>query len=218
VAGVRAGSVLVVDDHGAIAQAVAASLRVEGFDPVTVAPSTAAPDVLALVAELRPEVALLDLHLGNASGEDLVGPLIALGTPVVVLTGVEAEHRLGGCLRAGATAVLSKSVAFDELVKTVHAVVAGNPAMPLRRRAELVQASLDHGDAARRRSRTFDALSPKERAVLHHLAAGRSAAEIARSEGIRISTVRTHIRGVLAKLGVGSQQAAIALAHREGFE
>lgn len=60
-------------------------------------------------------------------------------------------------------------------------------------------------------------LTPKEAQILGEIMSGHAAKSIARSEGISESTVRTHIRSVLAKLGVRSQVAAVAAAREMGF-
>ncbi len=66
--------------------------------------------------------------------------------------------------------------------------------------------------ADRARRAPFDALTPRESDVLRGLIAGESAEEIARSQYVALSTVRSHVKSLLRKLGVNSQLAAVALA------
>lgn len=211
-------TVLLVDDHRAITEAVASALRSEGFE-ASVAPSVDAASVLEAAEQLRPGVALVDLFLGEGvDGADLVEPLRERGAAVVVLSGLAADDRRGVCLRRGAAAVLDKSLPFDELVAVIRAVAAGEPAMRPAERDRLLAAAAEADAVDLRRQDLFGELTARERTVLGHLAAGRSATDIAERDGVKLSTVRSQIQSILHKLDVPSQQAAIALAHRERFE
>ena len=112
--------VLVVEDHGLLAQSLRLALSAEGMT-VTVAPLAPA-DVLAAAESERPAVVLLDLDLGPVGGDGamLVEPLTQSGARVVVVSGVRDRLRLAGALESGAYGLLSKDVPLDELVEVVH--------------------------------------------------------------------------------------------------
>jgi two-component system nitrate/nitrite response regulator NarL len=214
-----ATSVLLVDDHAVIAAPLAMALGASGFRVVTADPGVTDDDGIVAAAEReRPDVVLLDVHLGGGRlGTALVGPLAALGATVVLFTATRDAALLGAGLRAGAAAVVDKATPFDRLVAALHDLAAGRPAMPPEERTGLL-AALDSREAEERaRLAPFEALTERERHVLGLLIEGRSPKQIARSEGVSISTVRGHIRGVLSKLDVSSQREALAMARAAGW-
>lgn len=210
--------VLIVEDHELLAGTMAMALRQQGLEVHSSAGPSAAV-VVEMARNLAPAVVLLDLDLGSpiGSGLDLIRPLTETGARVVMVTGVADRARLGACIEAGAVGVVSKATEFSVLIDTVQRAISGAPLM----RAEERQGLLDAARARRRadhdRLAPFDALSPKEQAVLVHLLAGESAETIAEKSYVSLATVRSHIRAILLKLGVNSQLAAVALARNAGW-
>ncbi|MDQ3148103.1 MAG: response regulator, partial [Actinomycetota bacterium] len=102
-------SVLIVDDHGLLADGLALALTAEGL-PAAVHVPTSSQGILEAVAGGRPEVVLLDLELGlgRGTGVELVFPLVTMGAKVLVLTGSTSRLAHAACLEAGAAAVVSK--------------------------------------------------------------------------------------------------------------
>ncbi len=99
---------------------------------------------------------------------------------------------------------------FESQVRAVDRVLgAAPPDVDLDVRIATVRRQVDEADRLRR-------LTRREQGVLEALEAGLSAAEIAAADVVALTTVRAHIRAILAKLGVQSQLAAVALAHRAG--
>jgi two-component system nitrate/nitrite response regulator NarL len=210
--------VLIVEDHELLAGTMAMALRQQGLEVHAAAgPSPAA--VVELAQKLVPVLILLDLDLGSTmgSGLDLIGPLIETGARVVMVTGVADRARLGACIEAGAVGVVSKAAEFSVLIDTVHRAIEGAPLMGEDERQALLEAARDQRRADHDRLKPFDALSPKEQAVLVHLLAGESAETIADKSYVSLATVRSHIRAILLKLGVNSQLAAVALARNAGW-
>ena len=162
---------------------------------------------------------LLDLELGPplGSGLDLIGPLVDAGAGVVMVTGITDRVRLGACVEAGATGVVSKATGFATLVETVRRVAGGSPLLSDDERRSLLDEL--HAAPAGRRERLapFRTLSPREQEVLGHLVAGESAETIADRTYVSLATVRSHIRSILLKLGVNSQLAAVALVRDTGW-
>lgn len=210
--------VMVVEDHGLLAQSLRLALRAEGMT-VSVPPLEPA-EILAMGEKERPHVVLLDLDLGPLGGDGsaLIEPLSLGGAKVLVVSGVTDRVRLGGCLESGAHAVLSKAVPLEDLVAAVRRSAAGDGVLPAGERDEML-ADLRRTRAARRKELApFETLTPRERSVLSAVMDGRTAAEIAKAAFVSEATVRTQIRGVLTKLGVTSQLAAVAMAQRVGWQ
>jgi DNA-binding NarL/FixJ family response regulator len=176
-------------------------------------------DVLAEAAEFGPDVVLLDLDLGRQVGDGvgLIRPLSALDARVIVVTAAGERHRLGLCLEQGAVGALPKRVPFEVLLDSVQAVARGDRMTTDADRqdllAELRQWRARQGELLA----PFERLTPRERQVLSCLMEGQSAEAIAAQWVVSETTVRTQIRGVLTKLGVSSQLAAVALARRAGW-
>jgi DNA-binding NarL/FixJ family response regulator len=210
-------TVLVVEDHALLAQSLVIALNAEGcrarvadlIDPAT---------LLRQVRSDRPGVVLLDLDLGAlGDGVRLVQPLTELGARVLVVSGTTDRLRLAETVEKGAVGFLSKTVPFEQLLSTVLDVVAQRPVLSTPRRYELI-AELRSARVARSKSLApFKLLTPRERTVLSALAQGDRADTIAATAFLSEATVRSQIRGVLAKLGVKSQLEAVALAWTVGW-
>ena len=167
---------------------------------------------------IRPSVVLLDLDLGeHGDGEVLVGPLTAKGVRVIAMSGTSDPVRIARALEAGAWAYCPKSGPFDALATKVRAALRGDAPLdgPLRQQ---LRADLKRIDSERSASqRRFERLTDREQATLQALCQGASVVAIARDWTVSEATVRSHVRGVLTKLGVPSQLAAVALAVRTGW-
>jgi DNA-binding NarL/FixJ family response regulator len=210
--------VLVVDDHALVAAGVVVALLDAGFTATACEPVSERA-VLDAAAALAAEVVLLDLMLDGSgvSALDLIRPLCGLGASVVAFTGTRDRLVLGAAVEAGVAGIVHKSEPFAQMLEGVRRVGQRESLLSDRRRHELA-------DEVRRYRRQrdgalapFAALTPREAAVLARLMAGESAEGIAAASFVALATVRTQIRAVLAKLGVNSQLAAVAAAHRAGW-
>lgn len=212
------GPVLIVEDHELLAQALQVALEAEGLR-VEVAPVADDPDVLAAARRVQPAVVLLDLDLGpgREAGEAFVPGLTGLGAAVVVVTGSRDDLRLGTSLELGACAVLPKSTPFPQLLEAVLAAAQSRPVMRDSDRQDLLARARRRRAEVRSRLAPFERLTGREAEVLALLMQGRNAEAIAAHFVVSEATVRTQIRGVLTKLGVGSQLAAVAEAFRVGW-
>jgi DNA-binding NarL/FixJ family response regulator len=211
-------AVLVVDDHALVAAGLVAALAGAGMTAAACEP-VSKRDVLAAAAALPADVVLLDLMLDGSgvSSLDLVGPLREQGARVVAFTGTGDRSVLGAAVEAGVVGILHKSEPFEALVDGVRRVARHETLLSDRRRHELtdeVRRIRRERDTARA---PFAALTPREAVVLARLMTGESAETIAEASYVGVATVRTQIRAVLTKLGVKSQLAAVAAAHRAGW-
>jgi len=212
------GTVLIVEDHELLAQSLGVALQAEGLE-VEVADLRGEGSVLEQARALAPHTVLLDLDLGShrEAGEALVPGLVGMGARVVVVSGSTEVLRLGTCLELGASAVLSKSRSFDDVLSAVRSAASGDEVMTYADRQDLLAAMRRSRAAQRARLEPFERLTPREGQVLGLLMQGQPAEAIAQRFVVSEATVRTQIRGVLTKLGVSSQLAAVAEAHRVGW-
>jgi DNA-binding NarL/FixJ family response regulator len=212
----RTGRVLLVEDYECVAYALAAVLSEHGL---TVERPTgfARTAVLAKAKEFRPDVVLLDFWLGKRDSLSLIEPLASLGCRVAMFTAMDNPVVLGECFDRGAVGNISKLQRIEDLVRAIDDAMAGRDLVSSDKRDEFIAQALANRELEGGRSDPFGDLTPREDEVLRLMISGHRAIDIARREFIAMSTVRTHIRGVLNKLGVGSQVEAVGLAHKHGW-
>ena len=209
--------ILIVDDHPLVATGLGLAMRSRGWD-VQVADGPTREAVLERARAFEPECVLLDLHLGElGNGRDLIGPLRETSRAVVMLTGETDRLLLAACLEAGADGWIGKAAFLDEVVAQTEDAVAGRPLVGLAKRQELLDDLRVHRAGLERSRSPFERLTRSEQRVLGALVDGLSADEIAQAHFVAVTTVRSQVRGILQKLGVRSQLAAVATANRAGW-
>ena len=213
-------SVVLVDDHVAIAQALASGLAHAGFEPVEHVPDDALdPDgVLAVARRIGAGVALVDIDLGRGrSGLPVISALAGAGVTVIALSAHEGSAPMSRAIEAGAAAFLNKAESFEVIVDHVTRASRGEALMTESRRIEAIGVARAARAAEDERLRAFASLTPREREVLAALMRGWSAQDVANEQSTSVRTVRKHIESVRVKLGVRSQLAAVALAQEVGW-
>lgn len=206
--------IVIVDDHPLLAAGLQAELERAGVVVDLLDVAVGAERLVDEVSSRRPDCAVVDLGLPfPGGGSALIGPLVDHGIRVVVLTGETEPQLLAQSSGAGAKAVLSKAEPLTDIVQTILQVAAGQEVRAAQRVEMAVE--LDRQRAERHeRHAPFAALSPREQQILAGLMDGRAPADLATENFVSVATVRTQIKSVLAKLGVGSQLQAVAMAHR----
>lgn len=209
--------VVIVEDHALLAETVSLALHAEGLD-VTMAGVANRDAILETIAEVTPTLVLLDLDLGDlGDGIQLLPDIVDLGARVLVVTGVHDHVRLASALAAGAIGYVTKDQPFDTLIGTARRACDGEPVIDQNHRHELL-ATLRRTRADEQRARApFESLTPRERDVLTAISDGKSVERIAEESFVSTATVRTQVRGILTKLDVGTQLAAVAKARRAGW-
>lgn len=207
-----------VEDHTLLAESVGLALAAEGLD-VVVADLTS-PDALHASLAADPTLlVLLDLDLGGAIGDgtDLIPGLVAAGAAVLVVSGVRDRIRIAAALEAGAIGFLPKDEPFEVLLDTALRAAASERVLDQNERHTLLAELRAHRAQSRQQFAPFERLTPREQEVLRELTAGKSVESIAADSFVSTATVRTQVRGVLTKLDVRSQLAAVAKARAAGW-
>ena len=205
--------IVVIDDHTLFRRGITALLsRVPGF--AVVGEAADGFDGIRAVAQHRPDVVLLDLHMPGISGIDAMKAILneAPGTHIVMLTVSEEADDLMLALRAGALGYLLKNIESDFLVDSVRRAADGESVMSPEMTARLMREVRTGGTAA-----APPALSPREREILAHLARGASNKEIARDLDVAESTVKIHVQHILRKLDLTSRVQAAVWAVEHGI-
>lgn len=171
-------------------------------------------ELLAQTVALSPDVALLDLPVGNPDALEILWQLTTelprLG--VVVLSADPAEGRAREALSAGARGYLLRDASAEEIVAAIEAARLGLIVLyPATTRALLA------GAGSRAQLELAEPLSPRELEVLHLLAQGLPSKTIAQRLKISEHTVKFHVGQILGKLGAASRTEAVALALRRGL-
>ena len=177
-------------------------------DLVLVAETDNGTEAVQLARRLRPDVLLIDLLMPATDGISVTRTIRAElpETQVIVMTGVEADAAAVEAIRAGAAAYLLKDTRIDVLLRAIRSAGAGQVTLPMDAAARLVRVAGRH-----------EVLSERETEVLYLVARGLSNKQVARELGITESTVKTHVSGILAKLGLPSRTQAALYAARTGL-
>ena len=170
-------------------------------------------------AQARPDVVLMDVRMPDVDGIAATTELLDRlpEAKVVILTTFEEDDYIDGALRAGASGFLLKRTPPEELIAAVHRTAEGeallSPSVTRRVIDRMVaQPRLGRGEDPR-----LEELTPREREVLELIARGLSNREIAAELVIEESTVKTHVKRVLTKLGARDRVNAVIFAYEAGI-
>ncbi|TNC27395.1 response regulator [Amycolatopsis alkalitolerans] len=203
--------VLLVDDHEVVRRGLRELLTDEP-DIEVVAEASSADEALAVAMHVEPDVAVVDVRLGDGDGVTLCRELRSRPNPpqCLVLTAFDDEEAMVGAIMAGAAGYLLKQVRGQDVVNAVREVAAGRSLLdPLTTARVLDKLRHPHEDA-------FDKLTERERSVLHLIGDGLSNREIAERLFLAEKTVKNYVTSVLAKLGMQRRtQAAAWVARRD---
>jgi DNA-binding NarL/FixJ family response regulator len=210
-------SVYVVEDHRLLREGTATMLAGHGFRVVGAA--SGGPEALEEIEGAQPRVVLLDSGLPDAAGIAAELKLRAPLTDVIAMSFLPDHARLVEFIRAGVAGFILKDATAAETVATIRRVVAGAPALPRALGGLLAshvasQAAAKDPPAVRHAAR----LTRREREVVALIADGLSNKEIAVRLHLATDTVKTHVHGVLEKLGLKTRLQIAAYAHGRGEE
>ena len=208
--------VLIADDHPLYRDGLRAML-VAAPETELVSEATTGDEAMAQVADLQPDVLLMDLQMPGTNGIEATrrirqtSPHIA----ILVVTMFSDDNSVFAALRAGAQGYILKGADRAELLRAITAVSRGEAIFSptIAKRLMWHFATL----SAERMPMVFPELTDRERVILEMIAQGRSTAEIASRLVLSPKTVRNHISNILSKLQVADRAQAIIRAREAGL-
>lgn len=207
--------VLLADDHRMLREGLRRSMVDEGFDVVGEADN--GEEAVRLVAELIPDVVLMDVSMPEMDGVEATRIIRATDTPtrVIMLTMHADTEVLADAIRAGASGYLVKDCSTDEVADAVRMAANGETALSPQLAATML-------DEVRRLEAPNPAeedrlITKREEEVLQHIADGYSTPEVAERLFISQKTVKNHLASIYQKLDARDRTQAVLQAVRMGI-
>ncbi len=205
--------VAIIDDHALVRDGLRRMLSAAA-DLEVVGEGADGAEAIDLVARARPDVLLLDLSMPGKDGVEAAAELSHAGwsTRILILTMYSEVQYAERAFRAGASGFIGKSVSFEELVRAVTAVNAGERYIPPELGPRLVKTNISAAPHLERPP----PLTGREEEVLRLLAAGMTNREIATRLGVSTKTIDSHRGHVLKKLRLrnNADLTRYAIRHR----
>jgi two-component system, NarL family, response regulator LiaR len=217
-------TLLIVDDHKLVRWGVRTFLATQPEIQV-VGEAAGGEEALWQVAELVPDVALVDLIMPGMDGIEVTRQIKAISprTQVIVLTSYHEDEHIFPAIRAGALSYLLKDVGTEELADAIRKAAAGEAVMHSHVAARLVRELQERMSQAptplqlQRPVPLLGSLTDRETEVLGLVADGLSNGEIAEQLVISENTVKSHVSNILSKLQLADRTQAAIYAWREGL-
>jgi DNA-binding NarL/FixJ family response regulator len=218
--------VVLADDHALVRTALRMVIA-DAADLEVVGEAGTGAEAVRLVAELHPDVVVMDIRMPGTDGIEATRLITAAagGTRIVMLTTFDDDDYVYGALRAGASGFLVKDMALEDIIAAVRVVAAGDALIApsvTRRLIEDFAARPEPAVTGRRAGpavtgRSLGALTDREREVLTLVGLGRSNPEIAAGLTITPTTVKTYIGRILAKLDARDRVHLVIIAYETGL-
>lgn len=201
--------VFLVDDHEIVRRGVAGLLEAE-HDITVVGEAATAGEAVARILELKPDVCLLDAHLPDGSGIDICREVRTADPSIrtLILTSYDDDDAISAAIIAGASGYVLKQIEGNSLVSGVRLVASGHSLIDPMVAARVVQQVQFH----RRSLDLLNDLTPQQSKILFLIAEGLTNRQIAERLFLAEKTVKNHVTGLLARLGVEHRTQAAVLA------
>ncbi len=168
---------------------------------------------------LTPHVVLMDVRMPDLDGIAATREVLSTApdAKVVILTTFENDEYVFGALEAGASGFLLKRTSPEGLIGAIHTVVAGDALLSPSVTRTVIDRAARQPRPAAHTARNLGRLTPRERDVLELVARGLSNAEIAEALVVEETTVKTHVKHLLGKLGLRDRVQAVIFAYESGL-
>ncbi|MFI8102740.1 response regulator [Streptomyces sp. NPDC086023] len=211
--------VMIADDQMMVRQGFTVLLNAQP-DMEVVGQAVDGADAVAKVAELRPDVVLMDIRMPGVGGIEATARIT--GEPdatvkVLVLTTFDLDEYVYEALRAGASGFLLKDASADQLAEAVRVVAAGEALLSPNITKRLITEFSRLGAPRAPLKERLGELTERETEVLALVAQGLSNAEIAAHLHVAEQTVKTHVSRILVKLGLRDRTQAAVYAYETGL-
>jgi DNA-binding NarL/FixJ family response regulator len=205
--------VLLVDDQALVRGGLKLILDAEP-DIEVVGEAADGDEGVALACETRPDIVLMDVRMPRVDGITATRELLAEldATRVVMLTTFDLDDYVVDAFRAGASGFVLKTAPPSQLVSSIRTVHTGEALIAPASTRRLIE----HGARPQPPGPSLEALTARERDVLALLARGLSNAEVAEALVVELSTAKSHVASLLAKLGVRDRVQAVIYAYEHG--
>ena len=200
-------TVVIVDDHSIFRSGLRADLAP---DLTVLGEADSVATALALLATVTPEVVLLDVHLPDGTGADVIAG--APGPRYLALSVSDSAEDVVGVIRAGARGYITKGSSGADVSAAVRAVAGGDAVFSPRLAGFVLDAFGAVAGESASSAEELDRLSAREQEVMRLIARGYAYKEVAAELFISIKTVETHVSAVLRKLQLSSRHELTAWA------
>lgn len=214
----KTARVVVADDQTVVREGIVMLLGLlPGIEVVGAAGD--GEEAVRLVAEVAPDVVLMDLRMPRCDGVEATRRIRAEypGTQVVVLTTYADDESLFPALAAGARGYLTKDAGGEEIVRAVHSVLSGDAGLSPGIQRRLLERLTETEARPATPPEAPDGLTARETEVLLLIAEGLSNQEIGRRLHVSTATVKTHINNLFAKTGLKDRAQAVRYAYGKGL-
>ena len=202
--------VILADDHALVRQGLKALLEREGFQ--VAGEASDGQELLRLVANVRPEIAILDISMPILNGIDAARELQKSSpTKTILLTRHDEDQYVTEALRAGVKGYVLKNQAATDLVHAIREVCRGGIYLSPSISGTIVGAFLSKTDLP------ADPLTSRERQVLQLVGEGKSTKEVATLLGVSIKTAESHRTRLMQKLDIHETASLVRYAIRRGL-
>jgi len=210
--------VLIVDDDDLMRAGLRAVLSSDETVDV-VAEAANGYEAVERIRRIQPDVVLMDVRMPNMDGIAATRKITSAVplTKVLILTTFEDDEYVFGALSAGASGFLLKRTQPEQLIAAIHTVAAGDSLLSPSVTRTVIDRMARHPRPDPAADRRLHQLTPREREVLKLVARGLSNAEIADILVVEESTIKTHMKRILAKLDLRDRVQAVVMAYETGM-
>jgi DNA-binding NarL/FixJ family response regulator len=215
---VTALRVLIADDDDLMRAGLRAVLSVDESISV-MAEAADGHEAVSCSRALKPDVVLMDVRMPGMDGITATREIIgaAPDTRILILTTFEDDDYIFGALSAGASGFLLKRTQPEQLIAAIHTIAAGESLLSPSVTRTVINRMAHQPQPDPAAAQRLRVLTPRERDVLELVARGLSNTEIAASLVVEESTVKTHLKRILAKLSLRDRVQAVILAYETGL-
>jgi DNA-binding NarL/FixJ family response regulator len=212
--------VLIADDQQLVRAGFALILKPHA-DLDVIGEAADGAEAVALAAQRRPDVILMDIRMPGMDGLEATRRVLAdpaqAKTRVLVLTTFDLDDYVYAALRAGASGFLLKDAPPEQLVAGIRTIATGDSLLAPSITRRLIEGFINRPAPGARDAPDLHDLTPRELEVLELIGRGRSNTEIARQLVVTEATVKTHVAHVFSKLAVHGRAQAVVVAYETGL-